>query len=33
MLRLKRKKSEKDFEEHTPKALKYADEVFGWEKL
>ncbi len=32
LLRLKHKTSEKDFEEHIPKALKYADEVFDWEK-
>ncbi len=33
MLRLKNNSSEKDFEEHIPKALKYAHEVFDWDKI
>ncbi len=32
MLRLKNTSSEKDFEVHIPKALKYANEVFDWKK-
>ncbi len=32
ILRLKNNSSVKHFEEHIQKALKYADDVFDWEK-